>query len=329
MPERDVRDPLELVLTGVRLYGVDDPSADAVAVAGGRIVAIGPSAEVRGSVSRTAEVRHLPGRLVLPGFQDAHVHPPQAGRNRLSVDLTDLPGADAYVAAVASYAAAHPEQEWIVGGGWSMEHFAGGTPTKELLDAVVPDRPVFLFNRDVHGAWANSAALRRAGIDATTPDPADGRIERSADGEPSGTLHEGAAYRVDERVVPPPSPDTLRRAILTAQEHLHSLGITGWQDAWVSPEAQAAYEQLAAERALTARVVGALWWDRNRGVEQIADLVERRGSASHATDPAVRFRPTSIKIMLDGVLENFTGAMLEPYCRGHGGSGDDGGTTGA
>jgi hypothetical protein len=95
----------------------------------------------------------------------------------------------------------------------------------------------------------------------------------------------------------------------------------------VSPAAQAAYEQLAAERALTGRVVGAMWWDRNRGPEQIADLVERRGSASHATTSGGSFHPTSIKIMLDGVLENFTGALLEPYCRGHGGEGSDTGLT--
>ena len=90
-----------------------------------------------------------------------------------------------------------------MGGGWAMEHFPGGTPRKEDLDAVVPDRPVFLFNRDVHGAWVNSRALELAGITAHTPDPSDGRIERDPPtGEPTGTLHEGAAYTFDEHVVP-------------------------------------------------------------------------------------------------------------------------------
>jgi predicted amidohydrolase YtcJ len=318
----------DLVLTGLALHGVDDPAADAVAVQGDRIVAIGQTADVRVAVPAGTEERHLPGRLAVPGFQDAHVHPPQAGRNRLTVDLDGLPGAAAYVAAVADYASAHPGDEWIVGGGWSMEYFPGGTPTKELLDAVVPDRPVFLFNRDVHGAWANSVALQRAGIDRTTPDPSDGRIERDpATGEPSGTLHEGAAYRIDEQVVPAPSQDAWRTAILAAQGHLHSLGITGWQDAWVTPDTQRAYEGLVADGELTARVVGSLWWDRASGIEQVADLVDRRGGASHATMSGIGFHPTTIKIMLDGVLENFTGALLEPYCDGHGGHGTNRGLT--
>jgi hypothetical protein len=317
----------DLVFTGVRLYDVADPAADAIAVSGDRIVAIGRAADVRDAVSKAAEVRHLEGRLVVPGFQDAHVHPPQAGRNRLTVDLDGLAGADAYLAAIRAYADAHPDEEWIVGGGWSMESFPGGTPTKDLLDSIVPDRPVFLFNRDVHGAWANSVALQRSGIDASSPDPSDGRIERDADGEPSGTLHEGAAYRIEEHVVPAPSPQAWRDATLASQRHLHSLGITGWQDAWVSPDTQAAYEGLVRDGELTARVVGSLWWERARGMEQIADLVERRGNASHATMSEHGFHPTTIKIMVDGVLENFTGAMLEPYCDGHGGHGANRGLT--
>jgi predicted amidohydrolase YtcJ len=318
----------DLVLTGVALHGIDDPAADAIAVRGDRILAIGTEAEVRARVGPGAQVRHLPGRLVLPGFQDAHVHPPQAGRNRLTVDLDGLAGVDAYLAAVGAYAAGHPDEEWIVGGGWAMEHFPGGTPTRELLDAVVPDRPVFLFNRDVHGAWANSVALERAGIGRGTPDPPDGRIERDPrSGQPTGTLHEGAAYTIEENLIPAPPQLAWERAILESQAHLHSLGITGWQDAWVSPDTQAAYEHLSVTGRLTARVVGALWWDRNRGLEQIADLVARRGGSSHGSSDRLGFHPTSIKIMVDGVLENFTGAMIEPYCDGHGGHGTNRGLT--
>jgi predicted amidohydrolase YtcJ len=318
----------DLVLTGVVVLDAPDPATDAIAIRGDRILAIGAEAEVRAQAGPGAQQRHLPGRLVLPGFQDAHVHPPQAGRNRLTIDLDGLEGADAYLAAVAAYATAHPDEEWLVGGGWAMEHFAGGTPHKALLDAVVPDRPVFLFNRDVHGAWANSVALQRAGIDRDTPDPADGRIERDpSTGEPTGTLHEGAAYRIDEHVVPPPSRDAWREAILVSQTHLHSLGITGWQDAWVTPDTQRAYESLVTDGLLTARVVGSLWWDRSRGLEQIQELVDRRGSASHTTMSGIGFHPTTIKIMVDGVLENGTGAMIEPYCDGHGGHGSNRGLT--
>jgi predicted amidohydrolase YtcJ len=156
----------------------------------------------------------------------------------------------------------------------------------------------------------NSKALEVGRITRGTPDPWDGRIERDpATGEPSGTLHEGAAYAFADEHVPEPSRDEWERAILVAQEHLHALGITGWQDAWVTPRTEDAYRSLAERGELTARVVGALWWDRHRGKEQVEDLLARRARGS-----AGPFHPTTVKIMADGVLENMTGAMLRPYC---------------
>jgi predicted amidohydrolase YtcJ len=302
----------DLVITGADVWTVDAARrwAGAVAVRGDRIVAVGTEREVRDRFPDAAEVLHVPGGMVVPGFQDAHVHPPFAGRYRLHVSLHDLPGVDAYLDAVATYAGAHPDEPWIFGGGWAMAHFPGGTPTKDLLDAVVPDRPVFLMNRDVHGAWVNSKALEVGRITRDTPDPWDGRVERDpATGEPTGTLHEGAAYSFADEHLPEPSRDEWERAILVAQQHLHALGITGWQDAWVTPGTEAAYRSLAERGELTARVVGALWWDRHRGLEQVAELVERR-----ARGPAGTFHPTTVKVMADGVLENMTGAMLRPYC---------------
>jgi predicted amidohydrolase YtcJ len=315
--------PADLVVTGADVCTVDAARSwtDALAVRDGRIIALGRDAVEEATGPRTRRL-HLPGSLVLPGFQDAHVHPPFAGRNRLLLDLSGLSGRAAYLARIAEYARSHPDRPWITGGGWSMEHFPGGTPRREDLDAVCPDRPVFLLNRDVHGAWVNSAALRAAGITRDTPDPADGRIERDpVTGEPSGTLHEGAAYSFDDRHVPRPEPAEWEAAVLEAQRHLHSLGITGWQDAWVTPETQAAYLSLARAGRLTARVVGALWWDRHRGLEQIPELVERRTAAADG------FSPTTVKIMVDGVLENYTGALLEPYCDGCGGHSDNRGLT--
>ena len=307
----------DLVITGAAVW-TGDPArtATAIALRGDRIVAVGTEAEVRERIGSAAEVLHLPGRLVVPGFQDAHVHPPTAGRNQLTVNLDGLDGLPAYLEAIGDYAAAHPDAPWIVGGGWAMEHFPGGTPSRSDLDRIVPDRPVFLFNRDVHGAWVNSRALELAGITRDTADPADGRIERDADGEPSGTLHEGAAYSMDERIVPAPGRPEWEAAIRSAQRHLHALGITAWQDAWVTPDTQRAYESLAAGGQLTARVVGALWWDRHRGLDQLPELLARRKQAVGHD----RFRATSVKIMADGVLENGTGALLEPYCDGCGGS---------
>ncbi|MEU3337835.1 amidohydrolase [Streptomyces sp. NPDC006668] len=214
--------------------------------------------------------------------------------------------------AQSEVADAHPERDWITGGGWSMEAFEGGTPTSRLLDAVVPDRPVYLPNRDHHGAWVNSRALELAGITRDTPDPADGRIERDASGDPGGTLQEGAMQLVG-RLDPPATAADRLAALLHAQRHLHSLGITAWQDALVGDflgmdDPSGAYLTAARDGSLTARVVGALWWDRERGPEQIPELVEKRAALSHG-----RFRAGSVKLMLDGVAENGTAALLDPY----------------
>jgi predicted amidohydrolase YtcJ len=307
----------DLVFTGGPVFTADTVRSrtEGVAVAGGRIVALG--AGVEELVGPGTEVVDLAGRMLIPGFQDAHVHPVWGGLDMLRCDLSPYGTAPEYLDAIAAYAAAHPDDEWILGGGWSMSAFPGGTPTAADLDRVVPDRPAFLTNRDGHGAWVNSAALRLAGIDRHTPDPADGRIERDADGVPSGTLHEGAMGLVNT-LFPAESVERLTEALLTGQRYLHSFGITAWQDAIVGSYGDAgdpgpAYLKAAADGTLTARVVGAIWWDRGAGLEQIPSLVERRERYRGG-----RFAATSIKVMQDGVAENFTASMLEPYHDGHG-----------
>ena len=169
----------ELILTGARVRLGADRWAEAVAVRAGRIAAVGTWAQVEALVGpETRVVRAAPGGVLVPGFQDSHIHAPFAGRNRMRLWLNDLSGRQAYLDAIAAYANSHPDEPWIVGGGWALEYFPGGTPRKEDLDAIVPDRPVFLFNRDVHSAWVNSRTLELAGITDETPDPTDGRIER-------------------------------------------------------------------------------------------------------------------------------------------------------
>lgn len=313
-------DHADLVITDTDVYTGSGGWARGVAVTGDRIIALEHhDGDLRPHVGPKTQVWSAPGRLVLPAFQDAHIHAPFAGRNRLHVFLNDLTGRAEYLAAIGAFAHANPHAPWIVGGGWAMEYFPGGNPRKEDLDAIVPDRPVFLMNRDIHGAWVNSRALEIAGITADTPDPADGLIVRDPDtGEPTGTLHEGAAYRFESDVVPRPSTADWEAAILNAQDYLHSLGITAWQDAWVTPATLAAYTSLAAADRLTARVVGSLWWDRYRGLDQIDDFLTQRESGVVGN-----FAATTVKIMTDGVIESRTGALLEPYCDGCGGHTDN------
>lgn len=305
--------PADLILTGGTVHTVNpaQPKAAAVAVKGGRIIAVGSDADVRALAGTKTRELQLSGGMLLPGFQDSHAHPPAGGLERSLCDLTDLDDREAYLATIAAYSTAHPEVEWIRGGGWYMPVFPGGTPTKQDADTVVPERPMFLTNRDGHGAWVNSNALRLAGIDRNTPDPVDGRIERDSSGEPTGTLHEGAMDLV-VRLMPVFERSDLERGLLEGQRYLHSLGVTAWQDAIVGSEqwgnTQEIYTEAAKSGDLTARVVGALWWDSHRGEEQIDDLIEARSQGL-----AGNFNATSVKIMQDGVLENGTGGMIEPY----------------
>lgn len=284
----------------------------------GRVRAVVPEPDLDMYVGGGAEVVDLEGGLLLPGFQDAHAHPVQAGVERLRCDLTSSGTREEYLEAVRAYALARPDRAWLLGGGWAMPVFGTAGPQAADLDAVVPDRPVFLANRDHHGAWVNTAALRAAGIDRDTPDPVDGRIERDPAGRPTGTLHEGAMALV-QRHVPPTTDDEHDRALVVAQEYLHSLGVTAWQDAILgayggNADPSSTYLRAAERDVLTARVRGALWWERDQGLDQIEDLVERR-----ATYTRGRLNAGSVKVMQDGIVENWTAAMSRPY---HDGCGD-------
>jgi predicted amidohydrolase YtcJ len=317
----------ELVFAGGAIYTADSGRrqlmaattadggpASAVAVVGGRIEAIGNAgdSQFRDLMGPGTEVVDLRGRALLPGFQDAHVHPAFAGVTMIGCNLIGATSLDEAMARIAAYGEQHPDREWIAGSGWRMEWFDHGTPDRRILDRVTGSRPAFLSNRDGHGAWANTAALQLAGLDARTPDPVDGRIEREEGGGPQGTLHEGAADLVGA-LVPELSVGERLAGLLLAQQHLHARGITAWQDAIVgdylgSPDPLPVYLAAAASGQLTARVEGALWWDRARGIEQLPDILTRR---ERGRGP--RFRANTVKIMQDGVAENFTAGMLEPY----------------
>jgi predicted amidohydrolase YtcJ len=308
----------DLVFVNGEVYTVDAARswANAVAVKDGAIVAVGTDDDVRELIGADTETIDLAGRLLLPGFQDSHVHPVGGGIDMLQCDMHDLEGKDAYLQAVRDYLDSHPDEEWVLGGGWAQDAFDRGCPDKESLDAVCPDRPAYLPNRDGHSVWVNSKAIEIAGITADTPDPIDGRIERNDDGSPQGTLHEGAMSLVDEHI-PAIGQDTMYEGVLKGQAYLHSLGITAWQDAIVDDGYlygnYHAYVRAAEQGTLTGRVIGALWWDRTKGLEQIEHLQELRAGGVRG-----RFAATSVKIMQDGVCENFTAATLTPYLDAHG-----------
>ena len=301
----------ELVIVGARLEPVAGPwvgsRADALAVADGRIVGVGSSAEMEGLAGPGCRVIRLDGGTVTPGFIDAHVHPIDGGMTSIECDLYSVMGMDAYAEVISAYAAAHPDRPWITGGGWSMSDFPGGTPRREALDALVADRPVILYNRDGHGVWVNSLALQQAGVSASTTDPVDGRIERDPDGSPTGMLQEGAIDLIADHVPPTTHADRIA-GLLEGQRQLHALGITGWQDAIVRREGQAAYAEVQSSGRLTARVRLALLWDNKRGLEQVDELVERREEAKGHGLVA-----SSVKLFVDGIIENRTAVTVEPY----------------
>ena len=287
------------------------PAPDALAVTEGRISAVGAGADVEELIGAATRVIRLNGETLLPGFQDAHVHPVQGELTVMQCDLSEL-SADQFGGAIGAYAAEHPDRAWIVGAGWSVTDFPDAAPRKGDLDTLVADRPTFLWSRDGHSAWVNSRALDVAGISAATPDPAGGVIVRDPDGSPRGTLREGAISLVEE-FVPPPTSEQHATALASVQRRLHALGITAWQDASVY-DSGACARQLDAYRAaakagsLQARVVAALFWDPRRGIEQVEGFVDQAETASIG-----RLRAGTVKIWVDGVIEGLTAAMLDPY----------------
>jgi predicted amidohydrolase YtcJ len=301
----------DLVFLNGRIYTVDDKRtwAQAVAITAGRISFVGSDDRANDFIGSNTTVVDLRGRMMLPAFQDAHIHPITSGMDAAACNLSEMPGLPEYRSTIAAYAAANPDEPWILGGGWSMAVFGpGAMPSRSILDELVSDRPVYLSSADGHTGWANSAALKIAGIDKDTPDPADGRIDRDpATGEPIGSLQEGAMSLVT-RHIPATTPANREAGLRYTMKMLNAYGITSVQDAIVNREELETYTSLDSRGELNLRVVAALWWDRDRDEEQIATLLAMRESFTNG-----RVRPATVKIMLDGVMENYTAAMLEPY----------------
>ncbi|MGL6279164.1 MAG: amidohydrolase [Gaiella sp.] len=297
------------IITGARVHPVvpGRPDAEALAIADGRILALGTAQDMEALAGPATRRIELDGGLVLPGFQDAHAHPLHGGLASLRCDLYATTTADEHLEAIRRYAAEHPEREWIVGGGWSMDDFGGAMPPRTLLDEVLPGRPVMLETRDGHTAWLSTRALELAGITAATPDPPGGGIDREPGGTPSGTLQE-LAIRLVERVLPATTQAEWDEAFVLMQRELHRLGITAVQEASATPELVDAYLRAAVAGTVTLRIEANLAWVPERGPDQLAELVERRASSTQG-----RVRLRGAKLFQDGVVESFTAAMLDPY----------------
>jgi predicted amidohydrolase YtcJ len=320
--EQQLDSAADLVLENGRFYTVDARRswAEAVAISDGRFVYVGGEDDVAAFKGSSTRVVDLDGRMVLPGLFDVHIHALASGVERLQCDLSSegmlaeygaLPDdlLAEYLARIRRCAAERPNDTWVVGHGWVMDAFGpGALASRELLDAIVPDRPAYMESADGHTAWVNSRALELAGISGSTPDPEGGRIDREPGSlEPLGSLQEHAADLV-EKLIPAPDLDTRLAGLRYAVQMLNAYGITSIQDAKTQRNALESYEALDDRGELTLRVVASNVWDTTRGMEQLADIRQDRDRFTRGN-----LRATSVKIWLDGVMENYTAAMLDPY----------------
>lgn len=279
----------------------------AVAVGGGRILWAGTDAEARAYAGPHTEVIDLRGRMVLPAFVESHNHPVWAMTLVASAPLYGLGDVEAYLQAVREFAQANPQRPVIHGAGWSSTLFPPGGPRRELLDTVVPDRPVVLSSEDGHSTWVNSRALELAGITAATPDPPGGVIERDADGSPSGTLKELAAEMLDA-ALPGFSDEDRLQGLRAYQQMAARAGITTSHDASLNAEFVAAYLALQAAGELRLRFRGAWTLDPTQGPEQVAAVTALRDVYR-----GPHFQINTAKIFVDGVIEAETGYLLQDY----------------
>ncbi len=278
---------------------------EAMLVDQGKVVAIGSHAELAPRAGQ-ATVLDGGGRTLLPGLIDAHGHVMGLGIALRRIDLRDTPSLDAALARVKDYAAAHPEMPWIQGRGWNQETWRlGRFPTAAELDRAVADRPVWLGRVDGHAGWANSAALRLAGIDRDTPDPPGGRIERDAQGNPSGVLVDAAVQLVASRI-PPPDAAESAAALDAALAELARVGLTGVHDAGVDAATVALYKRYADAGKLSVRIY-ALIGGTGEDFDRIAagGLIEGRGNDT--------LDVRAVKLYADGALGSHGAALLAPY----------------
>jgi predicted amidohydrolase YtcJ len=278
------------------------PWADALTVAGERISAVGSSAEVRKRASRDGQLIDVRQMMIVPGFVDAHVHTLAGGLGLSSVQLRDAATRDEFAHRIADFAARCSPGEWILRGDWDHEQWGGELPTRQWIDRVTPNNPVWINRHDGHMSLANGAALRAAGVTSDTHDIPGGTIVRDPQGEPTGILKDNAASLV-ERHVPPPTDGALDRALEAAMRYLAARGVTSvhhmgtWADL-------AVFERAHAARGLRTRIYAAVPIDSWR---RLADRVHAAGGGDFW------LRIGALKGFVDGSLGSHTAAMLAPF----------------
>jgi predicted amidohydrolase YtcJ len=297
------------------------PRAAALAISGDTLLAVGSDADVRALASADTAVVDLHGRFIVPGFQDSHLHFPGA-----SVNHVDLAGAETLrelQQRLSEFARTHPALPWIVGGGWGYAAFPNQTVDKSYIDEVIADRPVYVTERDGHMGLANSKALALAGVTAATADPPNGRVMRSARGEPTGELKE-AAQSLVRRHIPPETPDDRYRALLQHMDEAAAAGLTSVQDASTSLDTVPLFERAAGAGVLKLRFRFAPPILPNEGTAprnhtlgaalSDADLARYVGLRNTFRGPLLKFG--AVKGVLDGTVDARTAAMFDPYVGG-------------
>lgn len=309
----------ETVIVNARIYTVNvrQPWAEAIAIRGGKILAVGSAKEIapyRGASTRVIDAK---GKLVLPGFTDCHVHFLDGSLALQRIDLADATTVAEMQRRVKAFAAAHPEQTWLLGRGWSYPAFGpSGLPDKKYLDEIVPDRPVYLEGFDGHTWWANSRALQLAGVTRDTPNPAGGTfVHDSRTREPTGAIKEDAADAVMRRAIPPPTREEKLRALRAGLKEANRVGVVrvhvaGSVSAGVGDlEDVGLLEELRRTGELSVRMYLAYRLDPPRVTkEELNQITEARDKHHDEWISA-----GAAKFFLDGVIETRTAAMLSPY----------------
>ena len=297
------------VLTGTHLRA-DDPSpvpqqVTAIAVAKGKIIAVGNDANILRSKSPATKIVDLHGAFVMPGFIDAHTHIAGAGQQKLTIDLDGTKDLADMQKRISEYAAKQPAGAWLQGGGWDHTKWPSKTlPTRQHIDAVSAGHPAVLERTDGHILIANTAALAAAHIARDTPDPAGGKIDRDAKGEPTGIVREGPATSLLFKIIPPPTPEQRRKALLLAQADALANGVTSVEDlsSW---DDFLVLEDLEKSNQLHLRVSEWLAFDT-----PVETLKQHR--ASHPqNDPLLH--TGMLKGFMDGSLGSRTAALAAPY----------------